>query len=145
MGDVSYKGIYRDRQVALAIQLFQSMGVTREDRAGRSAWMQRGFRSFDSPAAIFVCYDRSLPASAVFDLGCICQTIALVALNYGLGTCIQSQATSYPDVVRKHTGIPEDKVIYICLSIGYPDDGFPANGVVSKREPVESTVKWVGM
>ncbi len=145
MGDVSYKGVYRDRQVALAIQLFQAMGITREDRAKRSAWMQRGFRSFDSPAAIIICHDKSLPPSAVFDLGTLSQTIALVALRYGLGTCIQSQATTYPDVVRKYTGIPDNKVIYMCISIGYPDNDFPANNIVSRREPVESIVKWYGI
>jgi nitroreductase len=145
MGDVSYTGIYRDRQVTLAIQLFQAMGITREDKAKRSAWMQRGFRSFDSPVAIFICYDKSLPSSAVFDIGSLSQTIALVALKYGLGTCIQSQATTYPDVVRKHTGIPENKLIYICLSIGYPDDDFAANSVVTKREPIENIVKWCGI
>ena len=145
MGGAGYQGIYRERQVALAIQLFQSMGITREDKPKRSAWMQRGFRSFDSPVAIFVCYDKSLPSSAVFDIGSLSQTIALVALKYDLGTCIQSQTTTYPDVVRKYTGIPENKLIYICLSIGYPDDDFAANSVVTKREPIENIVKWCGI
>lgn len=145
MGDVSYTGVYRDRQVALAIQLFQAMGITREDKAKRSAWMHRGFRSFDSPVAMFISYDKSLPPSALFDLGTLSQTIALVALKYGLGTCIQNQATTYPDVIRKYTGIPENKLIFICLSIGYPDDDFQANRVVSKREPIEKIVKWYGI
>ena len=140
-----YTGIYRERQVALAIQLFQAMGITREDRPKRMEWSLRGYRSFDSPVAIFVCYDKSLPSSAQFDLGAISQTIALVALKYGLGTCIQSQATSYPDVVRRYVSIPESKDINICLSIGYPDVKFPANSVVSKREPLENIVKWFGI
>jgi len=145
MGATGYQGIYRERQVALAIQLFQAMGITREDKEKRSAWMQRGYRSFDSPAAIFVCYDKSLPSSAIFDIGSLSQTIALVALEYGLGTCIQSQATTYPETVRKYTGIPENKVIYICLSIGYPDDDFAANRVVTKREALANMVTWCGI
>jgi len=145
MGAASYQGVYRERQVALAIQLFQAMGITREDKVKRSVWLQRGYRSFDAPVAIFICYDKSLPDSAVFDLGVLAQTLALVALKYGLGTCIQSQATTYPDVVRKYTGIPENKLIYICLSLGYPDDGFAANQVVSRREPLANIVKWCGL
>ena len=139
-----YTGVYRERQVALAIQLFQSMNITREDKQGRTEWMKRGFRFFDAPAAIIISFDRSVGDMGLFDVGSVSQTIALTALNYGLGTCIQSQGTTFPDVIRKHTGIPESKLIVICLSIGYPDDDFPANKVQSERESLEKNTTWYG-
>ena len=144
-GQEAYTDQYRERQVALAIQLFQLMDITREDKEKRTEWMKRGFRFFDAPAAIIISVDRSLGERAQFDIGSITQTIALVALNYGLGTCIQGQAIMYSEVVRKFTGIPESKRMLICLPIGYPDWDFPANKVQSEREPTANITTWCGL
>lgn len=140
-----YTGIYRERQVALAVQLFQLMGITREDREKRMDWMKRGFRFFDAPAAIIISIDKEVGTGGQFDVGAVSQTIALVALNYGLGTCIMGQGIMYPDVIRKLTGITESKLIVICLTIGYPDWDFPANEVYSAREPVGKITTWCGI
>jgi len=140
-----YEGVYRERQVALGIQLFQLMNIAREDREKRTEWMKRGFRFFDAPAAIIISSDRSLGEGAQFDLGAVTQTIALVALNHGLGTCIMGQGIMFPDAVREITGIPESKRITICVTIGYPDGGFPANKVQSEREPIENVTTWCGI
>jgi hypothetical protein len=35
-------------------------------------------------------------------------------------------------------------VIMICVAMGWPDDSFPANAVVSNRKPMEETVNFVG-
>ena len=141
----AYTGTYRERQVAIGVQLFQLMGIAREDTEKRTEWMKRGFRFFDAPAAIIISTDESLGPAAQFDVGTIAQTIALVALNYGLGTCIQGQGIMYHDVIRKFTGIPESKDIIISIAIGYPDLDFPANRVQSAREPLENVVTWCGL
>jgi len=141
----AFEGVFRQRQVDLAIQLFQLMGIAREDREKRAEWMQRGFRFFDAPAAIILSVDRSLHESwPRFDIGTISQTICLAALNYGLGTCIEDQGVMYQEIVRKYTSIPESKRIIISIAIGYPDWDFPANKVESEREPVESITTWCG-
>ena len=137
---------YRQRQVDLAIQIFRIMDIAREDKAKRAEWMQRGFRFFDAPAAIILSIDRSLDESTIslVDIGAIMQTISLVALNYGLGTCIEDQGIMFPEIVRGFTGIPESKRLVISIAIGYPDWDFPANKLEAKREPVESVVSWCG-
>ncbi len=140
----AYTGKYRERQVALGVQLFQLMNITREDREKRAAWMRRGLRFFDAPAAIIISADESLGEAAQFDIGAFAQTIALIALNYGLGTCIQIQGIRYPDVIRKFTGIPESKRIIVGLSIGHPDWDFPANRAQTEREPIDNSTTWCG-
>lgn len=140
-----YQDVYRERQVAIGIQLFQLMGIEREDRDKRTQWTMKGFRFFDAPVVIIISVDKSLGDAAQFDLGAVSQTIALTALNYGLGTCIQGQGIMYPDVIREFTGIPESKKISICLTIGYPDWDFPANKVQSEREPIDNTTNWCGI
>jgi len=137
--------VFRERQVALAKQLFHLMGIPREDKEKRAAWMELGFRYFDAPAAIIIVSDRSLSGEGpLLDLGAVMQSICLVAWQQGLGTCIARQGVFYPDVLRKFAGIPESKRIVIAISIGYPDWGFPANRVQTEREPLEAITTWVG-
>ncbi len=140
-----YQGVYRERQMALGIQLFQLMGIAREDREKRTQWTMKGFRFFDAPTAIIISTDKSLSEAAQFDIGAVAQTIALAALNHGLGTCIMGQGVMYPDVIRKFTGLPQSKRICICITIGYPDWDFPANKLHSEREPLENVTTWCGL
>ena len=140
-----YTGKYRERQIAIAVQLFQLMDIAREDIEKRNDWTKRGFKFFGAPAAIIISVDDMLDDVAQFDIGAFAQTIALTALNYGLGTCIQRQGIMYPDIIREHTGISEHKRISICITIGYPDWDFPANKVFSEREPIENITTWHGI
>jgi len=140
-----FEDVYRERQVGLAKQLFGLMGIAREDKERRAQWMERGFRFFDAPAAIIIAVDRSLAESyTLFDVGALSQTICLIALKYGLGTCIEDQGIMYPDVVRRFVGIPDSKRIIIGIAVGYPDWDFPANKVESMRDPISSIATWYG-
>ncbi|MFC1993655.1 nitroreductase [Chloroflexota bacterium] len=139
-----YTGEYKKRQVELAVQIYQLMGIERENKEKRTAWMNKGLRFYDAPVVIFLSMDRSLNLARLFDIGIISQTICLVAPNYGLGTCIQGQGILYPDVIRKITGIPNSKMIIMCITIGYPDLDYPANKVETTREPIENISNWCG-
>ncbi len=138
-------GKYRERQVAIGVQLFQLMNIGREDREKRAEWMRRGLRFFDAPAVIIISMDESLGETALISIGAFAQTIALVALNHRLGTCIQMPGVTYPDIIRKFTGIPESQQLIIYLTIGYPDWDFPANKAHSEREPIDDIITWCGI
>jgi len=145
VAEVAYTGIYRQRQVELAKELFRLMAIPRRDRAKRTEWLMRGYRYFDAPAAIILSVDRSITDEiALFDTGALAQTICLAALSYGLGTCIERQGVNYPAAVRKHTGIPASKRLVIAIAIGYPDWDFPANQIASQRAPLDRVVSWCG-
>ena len=47
-------------------------------------------------------------------------------------------------VVREHGNIPENEVIMTCVAMGWPNDEFVANSVVSRRVPNEDVVSFVG-
>ena len=140
---VVLEGKYRERQIGLAVQLYQAMGIVEQDRAGRAWWGQRGFRFFDAPAAFIISVDKSLGEfGGLLDIGALMQTICLTALSYGLGTCIEDQGIRFPEILRKFAGIPESKRIVIAIAIGYPDPDFPTNKVQSQREKLENVVTW---
>jgi nitroreductase len=137
--------VYRRRQIEIAKQLFLLMDIPRKDIAKRKQWMMLGFEFFNAPAAIIISMDRTLSyPRPIFDIGAITQNICLTAIHYGLGTCITNQGIAYPEVLHELAGIPESKRIVISIAIGYPNWDFPANAVVSLREPVENITRWIG-
>lgn len=142
----AYDGDYRTRQVTLGKSLFKLMDIQRDDKQKRMEWMARGFRFFDAPAAIIVGFDDHLPfKTAASDLGGFIQTLCLAALDAGLGTCINGQGVMYPDIIRAHADIPASKKMFLCVAIGYEDPDFPANQLVSEREPVDNFTYWCGI
>ncbi|MEO0549535.1 MAG: nitroreductase [Pseudomonadota bacterium] len=145
-GGPGYFDQHRARQIEVAIQLFQAMGIERHDKEKRQDWILRGFRQFDAPVSIVVTYDRSIHGSDIgpFDCGGVVNCLVNAAWSKGLGCVINSQGIMQSPVVREHAGIPDDQVIMICVAMGYPDDSFPANAVVSNRKTVDEAATFVG-
>jgi nitroreductase len=141
-----YGGAHRERQIEIAKQMFTAMGIERHDKDGRQDWVLRGFRQFDAPVSVVVTYDRSIHGGdiAPFDCGAVANALVNAAWSRGLGCVINSQGIMQSPVVREHAGIAEDQVIMICIAMGYPDDSFPANAVVSRRKSVDDAVVFVG-
>ncbi len=137
---------HRGRQIAIAKQLFGAMGIERHDKEGRQDWVLRGFRQFDAPVSVVVTYDKVILGSdiAPFDCGAVTNALVNAAWSRGLGCVINSQGIMQSPVVREHAGIPEDQVIMICVAMGWPDETFPANAVVSERKTVEEATRFVG-
>jgi nitroreductase len=142
----SYEGIHRKRQIEVAVQLFDAMGIAREDTERRTDWVMRGFRQFDAPVSLVLTYDKYLEPAAIsqFDLGAFSHAIVLAAWERGLGCVINGQGIMQSHVVRTHAQIPDDQVIMICIAMGYPDDSFVANDVKSRREDNKNFVRYVG-
>jgi len=141
-----FAGVHRDRKVAVAKQLFSAMGIAREDKEGRHDWVMRGFRQFDAPVCIVVTYDRVLDGSddTPFDCGAVCTALVNAAWSRGLGCVINSQGIMQSPVVREHAGIADDQVIMKSIALGWPDDAFPANAVISERKSVAEATVFVG-
>jgi nitroreductase len=145
-GHGAYEGAHRERQIEIAKQLFAAMGIERDNAEKRKDWVLRGFRQFDAPVSIVVTYDRAIHGGdiAPFDCGAVTNALVNAAWSRGLGCVINSQGIMQSPVVREHAGIPDDQVIMICVAMGYPDESFPANAVVSRRKSVDEAAVFVG-
>ena len=143
---LDYEGAHKARQIEIAKQIFGAMGIDRYDEPKRKDWVLRGFRQFDAPVSVVVTYDRVIHGSdiAPFDCGAVTNALVTAAWSRGVGCVINSQGIMQSPVVREHARIPDDQVIMICVAMGYPDDSFPANAVVSTRRRVEDALAFVG-
>ncbi len=141
-----FEGVHRERQIGVAKQLFAAQGIARDDKEARLDWVLRGFRQFDAPVCVIITYDKELADSddTAFDCGAVTTALVNAAWSRGLGCVINSQGIMQSPVVREHAGIPDDQVIMKAVAVGWPDEGFPANAVVSERKSVDEATRWIG-
>lgn len=143
--DIPLAGEYLDRAKNVGKAIYEAMGIAREDHDRRIWWLRRGYAFFDAPVAILLHMDQSLDEAAYrFDLGCVAQMICLAAMEYGLGTCIENQAITYQRGIREKLKIPTNRRLVCGIAVGYPDWDFPANQVITEREPLEHLCHWHG-
>ena len=141
-----YEGAHRERQVEIAVQLFEAMGIARDDKVRRQDWVMRGFRQFDAPVSVVITVDRELANDTIahFDCGAATYGLVLAAWSKGLGTVIIGQGIMQSSVVRENANIPADQVIMTCVAMGYPDEEFVANHVQSRRTTDGAVASFVG-
>jgi nitroreductase len=126
----------------------QNRLVTQKDWDAR---ILQNFRHFGAPAVIYLLTQREfyyqpkgLNVWALYDCGAVAQNIMLLATKHGLGTVVQAQAAAYPDVVREVLAIPDSKIIFLGIAIGYPDWEHPVNQFRTERESLDSITTWHG-
>ena len=138
------EGVYRDRQITLAKQMFQILGIAKGEKDKMQAWTESMYRFYDAPAAVVLVIDRSLVSGwPLVDTGVMAGTLAYAALNFGLGTCVIRSIVDYPEQLRSVAGIPESKQIVVGMAVGYPDWDAPINKLETDREAVENLVTLV--
>jgi len=139
----SATGIYRERYIANIVPLYQLLGIAREDKEKRRQYSAEMLRFFNAPNAIIITVPKEdNPFLTIFSIGAVSQTIALAAVNFGLGTCILHIITDYPEVIRRFVDVQESRRIAIGMSIGFPNWTAAVNTFRSARLPLGDTVSW---
>jgi nitroreductase len=124
----------------LGAQVFGSMGIAREDKAGRAAAVLRNWEFFRAPLAGIVCMHRDLGPADALSVGMYLQTLLLALTERSLGTIVEVSIAGYPEIVRAQLAIPAELSILCGLAVGYPDPDFPANKLHVGRAAVEKNV-----
>lgn len=141
-----FQGVFRQRRVDLAKDLFKLLNIAREDAVKRKEWAAQGYRYFDAPAAIILTIPTDLLEGtwSLLAIGAFMQSICLAAMNYGLGTCIDEQGAAFHEVLKKYIEIPEEQSIVMSITLGYPDPTSPANQLISQRVSLDEVAHWFG-
>ncbi len=113
-----------------------TIGVARNDEAGREKLRLMNFEFYGAPCAAFLFMDGSLGEWSIFDMGLFTENLILAAHSLGVGSCLQASVTDYALEIKEFFGIAESKKLVICISLGYPDEKDKLNTYRSlKREP----------
>lgn len=128
---------YRTNRFELGEQMYATIGIAREDKAGRLAQFANNDRFFGAPAALFCFIDRRMGPPQWSDLGMYLQTFMLLAEEAGLETCAQEYWTVRHGAVQEFVGAPEEEMLFCGLAIGHADTDHPINGLESERMPLD--------
>jgi nitroreductase len=141
---LDYPTPYKERRVACGVALYQSMGIARDDKAGRyDAWL-RNYGFFDAPHVAIVACDKRLGPYVYIDVGVWLGYLLATAAELGIDTCPMASVAAYPDALRANLPIADTDVILFGIALGHADPAAPANRTRTTREPVEANVTFVG-
>jgi len=138
--DIYPKGLtepYKARRFKCGEDMYATIGVSREDKAGRLMQFSRNFRFFDAPVAMFFAIDRQMGLGQWSDLGMFIQSVMLAAREHGLHTAAQEAWAIWYKTVSEFVQMPEELMLFCGLGLGYMDESAPINQLRTDRAPLE--------
>lgn len=132
---------YRTRRYALGEAMYEKLGIPRDDKPARLQWLLRNFEFFGAPAGLFFSLDRRFDKGQWAHLGMFMQSVALVAAERGLGTCMQEAWATRAKTVAALLGLPATHQLYCGMAIGYADETAPVNALRSARAGLDE-IAW---
>ena len=134
---------YRTSRFELGEQMYELLGIGRENKEARIAQVMENFRFFGAPCAFFCFIDRQMGPPQWSDLGMFLQTFMLLAKEAGLDTCAQEAWSMKHDSVSKFVKAEDSDMLFCGMAIGYRDDTATVNSLKSERRPLNEWAKFI--
>ena len=134
---------YRTSRYELGEQMYELLGIGRDDKEARLAQVMQNFRFFGAPCAFFCYVDRQMGPPQWSDLGMFLQTFMLLAKETGLDTCAQEAWSMKHDSVSKFVKAEDSDILFCGMAIGYRDENAAVNSLKSERRPLKEWAKFL--
>jgi nitroreductase len=118
--------------------LYGLLEIGRGDKAARRRQFAENYKFFGAPMALFFSLDRRFGAPQWSDMGMLMQTIMLLAVERGLGSCAQECWCTWPDTVAEFLGLDAESILFSGMALGYPDETAAVNRLRTDRAALES-------
>ena len=135
---------HEERRQTIGKQMFETLGIAKDDRAARLAWFAGNFRFFDAPLALFLVIDERMGHGQWAHCGMYLQTLALLAEERGWGTCMQECWGMLRPSLKTHLKLGETEMVWCGMAIGYPDKDAPVNSLRAERASLEDVATLQG-
>lgn len=139
----SYPGVYDERRRATAWQLYESVGITRGDRAASAVQAMRNFALFDAPHLAVITTERDLGTYGAIDCGVYLGHFLTAAQSLGLATVPQAALATVAPVLRTELALPDNRIVLFGVSFGYADAAAPANAFRTPRADLDEVLTLV--
>ena len=133
----TWRSPFIERRRKTGWSLYQLAGIVRRDRDAGARQRARNYSFFGAPVGLVFAIDADLNKGSWVDNGMLIQSVMVLARAHGLHTCPLASTGNYPDIVRRHLGIPDTQIVMAGVAIGFADIEAPTNRLVTDREPVE--------
>ncbi len=129
---------YKTRRFQCGLQLYEALGIKRQEKERRLEQWVANYRAFDAPVMLYFFMDPGMEAGTYMDYGMFLQSVMLAAIGEGLATCPQAALAEYPKIVKDVLEYPEDSILICGMALGYEDTAAKVNNYRTSREPVET-------
>ena len=134
---VEWRDPYISRRRACGWGLYNTMGITRDDKKGMHEQRRQNFDLFGAPTGLFFSIDRDMEIGSWLDSGMFIQSIMIAARQFGLETCPQAAFCGFHGIIQKRLAIPADQMLVCGMALGYPETGAKVNSFRTEREPLD--------
>ncbi len=138
-----YEGLYRERRKVCGVQLYQALGIGREDKVAAARQSLENFRFFGAPHVALITTDEELGVYGAVDCGLYVSNFMLAAQNVGVASIAQAALASYPDFIRGHFALPPHRKLVCGISFGYADPAHAINAYRTGRATVAQAATWI--
>jgi len=134
---------YRARRSANGEAMYASIGLERENKAGRMMHLGRNYEMFGAPVGLFLHTPQFMGPPQWSDMGMWLQTLMLLLVEAGLDSCAQESWAMLPETVKSIAEIPDDHLFFCGLAIGYAAKDAPLNIFDNPRAPLKETIRFL--
>jgi nitroreductase len=117
------------RRRAVGFELYNLLGIGRDDFEARDKQMQENFHFFGAPVGMFITMDRRLATGTFMDVGMFIQSILVGARGEGLHSCGQVAFTKFHTLIAEQLKFKKNEMLVCGVSIGYEDTSAPENAL----------------
>ena len=145
--DIYPKGLtdpWESRRFGVGEALYASLGIPREDKAGRLARFMENYRGFGAPVMLFLHCSRIMGPPQWSDMGMWLQSVMLLLVEHGLASCPQECWAMYGQTVRETLDLGEDQILFTGLAIGHADAAEAVNQWHVPRVELQEVIDWQG-
>ena len=145
--DIYPKGLtepWEARRFGVGEALYASIGIPREDKAGRLAQFVENYRGFGAPVMLFLHCSRIMGPPQWSDMGMWLQSVMLLLVEHGLASCPQECWAMYGTTIRRTLALDDGQILFTGLAIGHADTEAAINQWAVPRAPLEDVIDWQG-
>lgn len=128
---------YRSRRYKVGEDMYELLGIPRENKVGRLTQVARNFEFFGAPVGIFFVIDERMGHGQWAHLGMFMQSLALAATERGLSSCFQEFWGALRVTLKTHFALGQSELLYCGMALGYADDSAAVNTLRTDRASVD--------
>lgn len=135
---------YRTRRFKVGEDLYALLGIPRDDKPARYAHVARNLDFFGAPVGLFFVIDERMGHGQWAHLGMLLQSIALLAIEKGLATCMQEAWARARGTLKAHFALAPEEMIYCGMALGYADETAAVNRLRADRATLDEIARFDG-
>jgi nitroreductase len=135
---------YRTRRYKLGEDMYEILGIPRENKMARLMHLAQNFEFFGAPVGLFFVIDKAMGHGQWAHLGMFMQSIALAALERNVQSCMQEAWARMRTPLASHFALGDHEMIYAGMALGHADMTKPVNSMRSDRASVDEITTFKG-